>query len=107
MRKIVLRSHDPDCLHHFKSLRSSLKSSIASDHPAYIKNTENSLSQQPKKFWSFFKTNQSLPNEVVWDNTKYNTDFDIANAFAKYFSSVLVVVPCIIPVIPLPVFLVT
>lgn len=87
-RKLALRNHDPVFIQNFKSLRSSLKISIASDYSRYIKDTENNLIRQPEKFWSYFKKSQTLPSEVFFNDANFDNDIDIANAFAKYFGSV-------------------
>ena len=88
IRKFALNSGDLNILANFKYLRSQLKKSIARDYDFYLQNIENNLISDPKKFWSYFKKNNSLPNNIFYNNMSYNNDNDIANVFADYFSSV-------------------
>ncbi|GBN82268.1 hypothetical protein AVEN_204974-1 [Araneus ventricosus] len=89
VRKLALKSVNPDLFDEFKSLRSSVKHNIQKDYNTYLRHMENDLVLDPRRFWSYFKNkNTNSPNSLFYNNVRYNNDGDIANAFADYFSSV-------------------
>ncbi|XP_063902208.1 uncharacterized protein LOC135121856, partial [Zophobas morio] len=52
---------------------------------------QQTLSKDPKKFWTFVKERKgqtSVPGTVNLADTTFDKPMDIANAFATYFSSV-------------------
>ncbi|GBN42304.1 hypothetical protein AVEN_4810-1 [Araneus ventricosus] len=89
VRKLDLKSVNPDSFDEFKSLRSPVKYDIQKDYDTYLQLTENNLISDPKQFWSYFKNkNNNSPNSLYYNNMCYENDGDIANAFSAYFSSV-------------------
>ncbi|GBM91347.1 hypothetical protein AVEN_6999-1 [Araneus ventricosus] len=49
---------------------------------------ENDLVSDPRRFWSYFKNkNINSPDNLFYNNMRYNNDGDTANAFADYLSS--------------------
>ena len=78
----------------FKFLRSCIKRELHSSYHSYLTKTENNLTTNPKKFWSFIrqKKGQSFLPGIMRDssNNTFENGLDIVNAFRNYFQSVYI-----------------
>ncbi|EFA13487.1 putative RNA-directed DNA polymerase from transposon BS-like Protein [Tribolium castaneum] len=75
----------------FKKLRSLSKSLITTAYSQYIGYMENTISKDPKKFWSFVqakKRNSRIPGVLYHNGNAISNPNDIVNSFAKFFKSV-------------------
>ncbi len=76
----------------FSDLRSDCRLSIDSDYSSYIFNSENSLIQSPRRFWSYVHSNKNEtsdpPSTIRWENKSSTNHQEAAEIFASYFKSV-------------------
>lgn len=73
--------------------RSLSKRRMTSDYKEYVTLTENAVSGNPKKFWEFVQNlnhKTRVPGVMTLDNVEYSSPQTIVNAFASYFSSLLI-----------------
>ncbi len=76
----------------FAKLRSDCRSSIDSDYSSYVYNSENSIINCPKRFWSFVHSNKKdsceIPDKINWQNESSENSQETSEMFADYFESV-------------------
>ncbi|RZC42484.1 hypothetical protein BDFB_013815, partial [Asbolus verrucosus] len=75
----------------FKNLRKSIKLQIKSDYTLYVKSVEDSLTSDPKKFWSYTREKRgssSIPRQMCYKDVTFIEPHHVVNAFSSYFSSV-------------------
>ncbi|XP_050531542.1 uncharacterized protein LOC126900110 [Daktulosphaira vitifoliae] len=76
---------------HFSELRAKCKYFSKQCHEQYLNNIQNNLITNPKKFWSFIEERSKInfiPSPMSYENSSYDNNQAISNAFANYFSSV-------------------
>lgn len=74
-----------------KALRSEIKREARNEYRKFIVNTENSVTSEPRKFWSFVRSKNkstSIPGRMVHDNVMMSDPQEIVNSFAQHFSEV-------------------
>lgn len=75
----------------FQFLRRQVKNQIKISYFAYVQKIEDTVKQDPSKFWSFvnMKKRQSrIPNNMTYRNETLNNYHSIVNGFANFFGSV-------------------
>ena len=75
----------------FKQYRGRSKVLIDASFRVYINNMQNTLSVDPKKFWSFIqhkKGSSRIPGIMQYKDRILNTPTEIVNGFSEYFKSV-------------------
>ena len=75
----------------YKELRSRIKYQIRIEYANFIKDSENSIKQDPKNFWNMINTKKNTSNipGVITSNDKILTSpQEIVEAFAHQFASV-------------------
>lgn len=75
----------------FKSLRKQCETLAHSLHTQYLEDTEKNLAKNPKLFWSYIKNRKQtrgLPEVMYLNDSISSNNAEIANLFAKNFSSV-------------------
>lgn len=88
----------------FSNLRREVKDLIKNDYNMYIAQTESSMRDNIKNFWSFIsnkKNQKAIPDTVIYNNSEYSED-TVCTAFNEYFSSVYVAdnaLPSVSPVL--------
>ncbi|RYA72249.1 hypothetical protein DD592_26325, partial [Enterobacter cloacae complex sp. 2DZ2F20B] len=78
---------------HFKNLRSRCKELSRQLYSAYVSKVNLSISNNPKFFWKFIRdkrNNDMIPNDMCLNQEIAKGGKQIADLFAKYFSSVYV-----------------
>lgn len=75
----------------FRLLRKRAKLMEQTCYKNYINQTENLISKQPKRFWSFIKSNHlnsnNIPSTIFYEEHAADTGEDICDLFATYFNS--------------------
>lgn len=74
----------------FKMLRKRARIVEKDCYAAYIKSVENSISNNPKHFWSFIKSkskSNAIPSSMNSGDHLFNSGETICNAFSSYFYS--------------------
>ncbi|XP_063931794.1 uncharacterized protein LOC135143785 [Zophobas morio] len=74
-----------------KSLSTEIRREVKKEYAMFIRNTENSIKNDPKRFWSFFNAKRkstSIPGRMTHDGNELTTSADIVQAFADQFASV-------------------
>ena len=82
----------------YRTLRLNLKLKIGLAHQAYISDVQQSLSVNPKYFWSYFKSQKEhidILDNMSYGGLSYKGSESVASAFATYFSSVFVPDDCV------------
>lgn len=94
-RKLRLRYRrygNPRDKFEFGLIRARFKKMLNDKYANYISNTETNIKNNPKYFWNYVKSKRGLSNtlpcQMSNDTETATSDFDIANLFAKQFSSV-------------------
>lgn len=80
----------PDYLQ-FSNLRGKAKIIRQRDYNTYMNKVQNSINNNPKYFWKFFKdkkSQNSIPNNMNYNKMNANNGQDIVNLFGKFFSNV-------------------
>ena len=75
----------------FRQIRARIKRNIDIAYKNYSTKVENSISTDPRSFWSFInakKSSRELPAVVSDGNSQYSDPESIVNAFADFFRSV-------------------
>lgn len=75
----------------FSVARRECKNMIKNDYKNYINHVENSIIENPKKFWAFVsnkKKSSNIPNSMTLDNEKFEGPTEVVKAFSSFFSSV-------------------
>ena len=75
----------------FSSLRSDVKAMQKACHNDYVKQVGEDISQNPKRFWSYVKSQKCskvVPTVMTYNECDYTSLRDIARAFCQYFESV-------------------
>lgn len=91
LRKRAKSSNSPQLWEKFRELRRNIKSAIKTKKREYISSLAESVQNNSKEFWRFFKaksTKSSLPDTMTLNGLKLTTAETKANAFNKYFASV-------------------
>ena len=98
LRKRIKRNGSPSeyLRNKFKNLRSEVKRMLRESRLEYLNKICDNRDQNPKRFWSFFKSKSkysNIPGKVstkVNDNERKYADntIDIANMFNHYFASI-------------------
>lgn len=72
-----------------KRLRRHLQLEARKDFMSFVGRADNSLKNDPKKFWQFVDHKRtSVPGNMTYENRVLESQQAIVNAFARYFSSV-------------------
>ena len=98
LRKRIKRNGSPSeyLRNKFKNLRSKVKRMLRESRPEYLNKICHNRDQNPKRFWSFFKSKANYSNILGKVSTKVNDNerkyadntTDIANMFNHYFASI-------------------
>lgn len=75
----------------FIRLRSECKLLIRNDYKSHISSTEKNIRSNPKAFWTHvnsLKNSNKVPSVMTYNDSTFDDDFSIANAFSTYFGSV-------------------
>ena len=75
----------------FKKSRNKLQRAIKCNYKSYIDSLGVSVTQNPKKFWSFVKSktgSKSIPETMKVESKEVSNSQEISEAFNKYFNSV-------------------
>ncbi|EFA12649.1 hypothetical protein TcasGA2_TC004175 [Tribolium castaneum] len=81
-------------LDEFKKLRSQAKFLIAKGYSEYVKSMEDTISHDPRKFWTFIQTKRGksrIPGTIFVNGEAISDPCIIVNNFADYFKSVYTV----------------
>ncbi|XP_044761984.1 uncharacterized protein LOC123319186 [Coccinella septempunctata] len=90
LRKFNLDSHR----HQFANLRRQIKNDIRMAYSQYVKYSEESIINDPSKFWSFIEKKKGcsrIPGILNYDGVELSSGGDIVDAFASFFSSVFTI----------------
>ena len=77
----------------FKRLRTLIKLQISEAYSCYLADVENSISDDPKKFWTYInakKRKSRIPGKVYKDGISYDNPQAIVDAFATFFESTFI-----------------
>lgn len=69
-------------------LRTETKKLVKQCHTEFLNNVEHNINEDTNQFWKFIKEkrkNTSISYTYTYQDTDYNTEDSIANAFAKFF----------------------
>lgn len=91
LHKKYRRTGSIECYNEFKRFRSIVKEKITTAYKAYLHNTEQSITNDPKQFWQFIQNKKNttrIPGTTYGDNVTYSTPQHIVNGFGQYFNSV-------------------
>ena len=91
VRKLAKRTNNGNVWARYRKLRNKLKNLITQKHNAFIKESTQSIANNPKRFWSIFRAKTGSPTipPVVEHNGKaYSTPEEKTNAFNEFFYSV-------------------
>ena len=75
----------------FRTLRNRVKSALKTKYAAFIESLESTCKQNPKRFWTFFKSKtktRALPSVLCDENTECIHARDKAHLFNNYFAQV-------------------
>lgn len=78
----------------FSELRGLCKKMAQECYSSYVANIEDAIPNNIKKFWNFVNSRRrsvGIPSDMYLDGTRFVTDEEISDAFAKQFGSVFLV----------------
>lgn len=90
-RKKAIKTNSPYYHEKYQVLRRQCKSTIESKYKQYIASLNSSLQENPKRFWSFYKSKkktESIPSTVKFRDQHHQSPSSQAEAFNQYFHSV-------------------
>ena len=73
-----------------KELRRDIRREARLEYIRFVRKSENSLNQDPKKFWSFVnqkRKHTSIPGSMTYNDNTLTSQQDIVNAFAAHFAN--------------------
>ncbi len=91
LREKVKKSNSPELWERFRDLRRKIKSEIRKKKREYIQGLAESVRDNSKEFWRFFKykSNKStLPDTMTHGDSRFSSSQAKAVAFNSYFASV-------------------
>ena len=80
-------------MENLRCLRQQIKRDIRNNYDIFLRNTQNSILNDPKTFWSFVnskKRTTSIPGVVVHEDQEFSSSQAIVNVFAQFFAGVYV-----------------
>ena len=91
VRKLAKRTNNGNVWARYRKLRNKLKNLITQKHNAFIKESTQSIANNPKRFWSIFRAkigSPTIPPVVEHNEKAYSTREEKANVFNEFFCSV-------------------
>ncbi|XP_045448929.1 uncharacterized protein LOC123657427 [Melitaea cinxia] len=89
-RRVRIYSNPRDKLE-LSLAKNRVESLMKNCYSDYIKVTEQAISREPRKFWSYIKQRKDIstqiPSEMSLDNKTTSSGSEISNLFAEHFSS--------------------
>ncbi|XP_063921238.1 uncharacterized protein LOC135136039 [Zophobas morio] len=79
--------------HLFNTQRAKCKKLIKEAHNHYLSSIENSIINDPSKFWAYIQNKKGstrIPGVMCYNNEEISNPADIVNAFGNYFHSVFI-----------------
>ncbi|XP_063902113.1 uncharacterized protein LOC135121766, partial [Zophobas morio] len=87
------KTKSPHILENLRCLRQQIERDIRNNYDIFLRNTQNSILNDPKTFWSFVnskKRTTSIPGVVVHEDQEFSSSQAIVNVFAQFFAGVYV-----------------